>query len=330
MKAFISHYTALRYWREYFPLDSELGLPTRVSGTEKCASCKIDVFGSIPEGFADAERPADVLIFNEGERRQSRSVKCYAWKTVLPSNAFFNARGMYVSSPEFVFVQMANELTVAQLVALGCELCGTYVLLPKGVTHPGALDELPKRISPLTSVSKLSTFVEALGKANGKTKAKRALKYVVDGSRSPMETMLYMLLCLPPLLGGYGIPQPVMNAEIELDDEARAMALRHTCYGDLCWPDARPPLDIEYHGEVHVGSAHMKSDVGRELAIEHMGWRVVTITSPQVFDPERFDTVARDVASAVRKRLSNPSPKDLLNRGALRHELKQWMFDAPR
>ena len=328
MKTFLSHFTALDYWREHFPLDSELGMPARVGGAEKCVSRKIDVLGSVPEELVDPDRPIDVLIFDEGERRRSKGIRCHTWKTVLPPNAFFSMRGMYVSSPEFVFMQMANELTVAQLIALGCELCGSYVLLPRGITHPGALDELPKRLSPLTSVDKLTEFVESLGKANGKAKAKRALRHVVDGSRSPMETMVYMLLCLPPMLGGYGLPKPVMNAEIELDADARAMALRRKCYGDLCWPEARPPLDIEYHGEVHVGGAQMKSDVGRELAIEHMGWRVITITSPQVFDAERFDTLASDVATALRKRLASTVAKSSSRRDALRHELHQWMFSS--
>lgn len=328
MNTYLSHHTALGYWREHFPLDSELGVPARVEGAEKCAARKSDVVGSVPEEFVDPQSPIDVLIFDERERRRSKDVRCHTWKTPLPANSFFGVRGMYVSSPEFTFLQLANELTVAQLIALGCELCGTYVLLPRGVTHPGALDELPKRLSPLTSRDKLKEFVECLGKANGKTKAKRALKYVVDGSRSPMETMVYMLLCLPPMLGGYGLSKPVMNAEIALDDEARAMALRRTCYGDLCWPDAQPPLDIEYHGEVHVGGNQMKSDVGRELAIEHMGWRVITITSPQVFDAARFGTFVRDVASAVRKRLASPTLNNELARDELRHELNQWMFDV--
>ena len=175
MKPYLSHHTALGYWREHFPLDSELGLPARVEGLEMCASRKSDVAGSIPEEFVNPDLPIDVLIFDERERRRSRGVRCHTWKTALPTNAFFGARGVYVSSPEFVFLQLANELTIAQLVALGCELCGTYVLLPRGVTHPGALDESPKRLSPLTSGDKLREFVDALGKANGKAKAKRAL-----------------------------------------------------------------------------------------------------------------------------------------------------------
>ena len=326
MSTFLSHHSALSIWRDHFPLDSELGTPANISGTEKTASSKSDVLGSIPEEFIAEGQPVDVLIFNEAQRRRSSSVRCHLWETALPLNAFYRMRGEYVSSPEFLFLQMATVLPIEQLIALGCELCGTYVLLPKNASHPNSLDEMPKRINPLTSVAKIEEFLESVGKVNGKAKARRAIKYVIDGSRSPMETMTYMLLCLPVSLGGYGLPQPVMNAEIPLDEEARTIARRSHCQGDLCWPDARPPLDIEYHGEVHVGAAQMKSDVGRELGIERMGWHVMTVTSSQVFDAAQFEIVAKEAAAAVGKRLRPAVFEAMHERNALRYELQRWMF----
>lgn len=324
MKTFLSHNTALCYWRYHFPLDSELGASAHVSGSEECSSCKADVIGSVPEEFAIPGQPIDVLVFDDGGRRRSSSVACHVWQTELPANAFYRTRGIYVSSPEFVFLQMAATLSIEQLIALGCELCGQYVLQPRSSEHASLLDEAPKRLIPLTNVSKIARFLESVGKANGKTKAKRALKYVVDGSRSPMETMTYMLLCLPAMLGGYGLPKPEMNAEIPLDSEARVIARRRRCEGDLCWVEKK--LDIEYHGEVHVGAAQMKSDVGRELGIEHMGWRVITITGPQVFNTDQFETVAKEAAKRLRKRLRSSTLDATVQRNALRSNLEQWMF----
>ena len=101
MKTYLSHYTALAYWREHFPLDSELGQPVRVTGTESCSSRRSDVKGSIPEEFISEGRPVDVLVFSEGERRRSKDVTCHVWKTALPENSFYRARGEFVSSPEF-------------------------------------------------------------------------------------------------------------------------------------------------------------------------------------------------------------------------------------
>ncbi len=324
MKTFLSHESALAFWREHFPLDSDIGPAARVKSAERCASRAADVIGSVPEEFVKPDRPIDVLVFSEKERRRSKSVVCHSWETNLPTNAFHLGRGVYVSSPEFIFLQMAQKLTFAQLVALGCELCGTYVLLPENVLHPGSLDEMPKRLTPLTSIARISTFLASAGKANGKAKAMRALKYLVEGSRSPMETMVYMLLCLPVMEGGYGLPKPEMNADIPLDHEAQTIAQRQHCQGDLCWLYHK--LDIEYHGEVHVGAAQMKSDVGRELGIEHMGWRVITVTSPQVFNADRFETVAKEAASRIGKRLRARVFEATLQRNALRHELERWMF----
>jgi hypothetical protein len=183
---------------------------------------------------------------------------------------------------------------------------------------------MPKRLTPLTSIARISTFLASVGRASGKVKAMRALKYLVEGSRSPMETMVYMLLCLPVMEGGYGLPKPEMNADIPLNSEARIIAQRQHCQGDLCWPYHK--LDIEYHGEVHVGATQMKSDVGRELGIEHMGWRVMTVTSPQVFDANRFETVAVDAAAVVGKRLRPAAFEATPQRMTLRHELHRWMF----
>lgn len=326
MDTFLSHDTALAYWRLHFPLDSELGRAARVSGMEDCASRKADVLGSMPEEFAIPGRPVDVLIFDERQRRRSNDVTCHLWQTNLPEGAFYKARGVYISSPEFTFLQLASVLSIEQLIALGCELCGSYVLLPEGVTHPGSLDSMPKRLSPLTNAGKMGAFIEACGKARGKEKAARALKYVVDGSRSPMETMAYMLLCLPVALGGYGLPKPEMNAVIPLDDEAKAIARRGHCEGDLCWLD--PKLDIEYHGEVHVGASQMKSDVGRELGIEHMGWRVMTITSPQVLDAVQLEVVAKEAAARIGKRLRKSTIDAALQRNILRCEIERWTFGS--
>ena len=44
----------------------------------------------------------------------------------------------------------------------------------------------------------------------------------------------------------------------------------------------------------------MKSDVGRELGIEHMGWRVITVTSSQVLDLARFEVVAKEAAARLK------------------------------
>lgn len=324
MRAFVSHETALAYWRSHFPLDSELGVPAYASSAQECASKKADVLGCVMDSLVVPGEPVDVLVFEAGSRRDSASVKCRLWGCGIPANAFYRVGFMMVSSPEFVFLQMARDLSVAQLAALGCELCGMYALNREDVGFQESFDACPTRMTPLTSVEKLKSFIETTSGAPGTPKAMRALKYVVEGSRSPMETMTCLYLTLPPMLGGYGFKKPAMNATIELNEAARKIAQRHYCQGDLCWPECK--LDIEYHGEVHVGAAQMKSDVGRALGIEHMGWRVITVTSSQVRSAERFEVVAREAARHMRFRLRKSVLGETAVRSSLRQQLEEWTF----
>lgn len=323
MKVLSSHDSALDYWHNHFSPDMEIGDPAQLSPNESFACTKDDVLGCYPELYIDSEKPLHILVLDNRKRRPSKHVICHAWTTDLPEGAFHGKGSFYVSSPEFVFLQMASQLTIVQLIALGCELCGTYILQPKATLLPNAFDEYPTRVAPLTSIEKIDALLKSAGPARGKKKAQRALKYVVESSRSPMETRTYMQLCLPPMLGGYGLPKAELNPSIELDDEAKRIAARNSCYGDICWPAKK--LDVEYHGEIHVGADKMKQDVGRTLGIEHMGWRVITVTSPQVFDIGKFETVAKEAASHMKVRLYPRVLGKTPARMALHDELDAWM-----
>ena len=323
MKVFASHDTALDYWRNHFSPDMEIGSPVRASPDEKFAYNNNDVLGCFPELYAYPEKPLHVLVFNEGMYRSSHRVICHKWTSGLPESAFHGWGSFRVSSPEFLFLQMAPQLSVIQLIALGCELCGTYILVPKAKVLPDAFDDCPERIAPLTNIERIESFLDDAGSARGIKKARRALKYIAEGSRSPMETRTYMQLCLPPMLGGYGIPKAEMNLEIELDEEARRVSGKYRCWGDLCWQNDR--LDVEYNGGVHGGVSKMRHDAGRALGIEHMGWRIITVTSLQVLNVERFEVIAKQVAGHLHHRLRAHILGNTQARMMLQDELDHWM-----
>ena len=325
MKTFVSHKTALAYWRKHFPLDSELGRSASFNRAEACTHLKQDILSDVPEMFREPDKPVDTLVFEAGYRRASELICSHLWSGNIPDGAFYKVGTMYVSSPEFVFAQLATSLTVVQLIALGCELCGTYTLLPQGQKHASSLDDCPKRVAPLTNVDKINAFIEKAGSFKGAVKARRAIRYIAEGARSPMETMTYLLLCLPPMLGGYGLPKPELNATIRLDREAQQIAKRRYCEGDICW--RQEELDIEYYGEVHGGMANVKSDAGRTLGIEHMGWHVLTVTSPQVFDMDQFEVVALAAAKHLGRRIHPRNLGHTAARLTIYDELTQWMFN---
>ena len=78
-------------------------------------------------GEPSVEHPIEVLLHDKSQRTRSKAVRARIWATPVVPTAFRTARkGIYVSSPEFAFLQMATRLTLPELVALGMELCGTY------------------------------------------------------------------------------------------------------------------------------------------------------------------------------------------------------------
>ena len=326
MKVFASHDTALDYWRYHFSPEMEIGAPVTTRPGESYACKKEDVFGCYPELFADPDKPIHALVLDARMRRPSKHVICHTWTTGLPNGAFHGWGSFRISSPEFLFLQMAPSLTIAQLVALGCELCGTYILLPQSAILPGVFDDCPERIAPLTNIEKINEFLQNVGAAHGLKKARRALKYVAEGSRSPMETRTYMQLCLPAALGGYGLSKAVLNPEIELDEESQRMVGSLSCWGDICWTTEK--LDIEYNGSVHAGVAKIRRDAGRVLGIEHMGWRVMTVTSLQTFSIQKFEVVAKEAAAHLKHRLRTRILGETPARIALHHELDDWMSRA--
>lgn len=127
--------------------------------------------------------------------------------------------GLYVSTPEMAFCEMASVLSLERLIALGLELCGTYRRASTfGLARYDAI--------PLTSPGALASFIEKSPQFKGVKKARRALPLILAGSASPRESVLAMLLCLPYSLGGYGLPHPTMNAEMPLPKNVAARGAR--------------------------------------------------------------------------------------------------------
>lgn len=260
--------------------------------------------------------PVQVLITKTEARTRTPSAISYVWPD-LPERSLASAgEGFFVSTPEFCFVQMATRLTVARLIQLGFELCGTYAIVYDGPAQ--------KREAPLTSVAKLRAFVEANPDMRGCKKARRALTFVQDGSASPMESVLTMLLCLPYRLGGYGLEWPQLNHRIDVPTGMRKMADRGYCKADLCWFEKR--LCLEYDSELHHADVERReSDARRRSTLIALDYTVVTVTPGQVMDSGALNRLAHQVAKLTGRRLRYVDPDFTRAHLALRAELFEGM-----
>lgn len=217
----------------------------------------------------------------------------HPWNDLQGADLFFKvSQGLYVCPPELVFLQLASLLVMEKQIKLGFELCGCYRFGPEGVEY---------NCDPLTSRREIQRSLNRRSRVVGLQNARRALEYVRDGSNSPRETALAMLLGLPYRLGGASFGMPLMNHPIELSDESRRLANQRICKCDLYYPKSR--LDLEYESyEYHSGPLKMEHDSMRRDALALMGVTVLTVTNMQIIDQGKLNVLVQLVSKITGKR----------------------------
>ena len=169
-----------------------------------------------------------------------------------PGAAAAVRRGVRVSVLEDLFVELAEELSLVELVVAGDWMVRRHRVRIKDLRRAAA---------------------SAGGRA-GRV-ASQAARYVRSRVDSPMESRLRMLIVLA------GLPEPVVNMSVrDVDGEA----VRRF---DLCWPEAR--VIVEYDGRHHVERTEQwESDLDRREEIDDAGWRILVVVAAGVYtDPGR-------------------------------------------
>lgn len=219
-------------------------------------------------------------------------------RSFMSSNSLSTEDQVFVSVPEFCFLQMANILPLEKLIAYGFEICGTYARHTQG-TFFGA--------RPLTTPRKLTEFLSRASGFQGIQKARRALRCILPRSASPMESALTMLLCLPYSLGGYGISQPKLNQRIDIPQQAKKRSYSPFYVCDLYWEQAA--LAIEYDSDfAHAGLNKTVKDAMRRSDLTGIGISVLSVTWAQLLDSRALNDIAHIIARHTGKRLRYVDP----------------------
>ena len=191
----------------------------------------------------NANNPLHVLVGEQRGRIRMQGVKCHLSAHGLPAGSILplDERTSMVAPP-LLFLQMARELSLPELVLLGYELCGHYALSANDPQGGPMTDNLPTA----TSVEELAAYLDMVGKAWRVTQAREALAYVQDHAASPMEGILGTMYSLPTKELGYGMGPVTLNPRVWLgdDDDARSR------FPDLMFPFA--PIGINYDGGGHL------------------------------------------------------------------------------
>lgn len=177
------------------------------------------------------------------------------------------------------FLQVARYYEIHQLIYLAIQMTSYR-----------------SRRRPLVTLSELRSCAEELVGHHGRRKALRALKYAEEGSRSPMESLLYMFLSLPNCLGGCGFRGMVFNERIYCEKSNR------TYYADLYLPAEK--LIVEYDStQYHNDPESRASDARRTRHLQAEGYRVISVGYHQLRDIRGFEMLARTISKILNKRV---------------------------
>ncbi|WP_416954644.1 hypothetical protein ACNKF0_20545 [Nocardioides sp. T5] len=160
--------------------------------------------------------------------------------------------GVRVSTLVDLFVELAEELSLVELVVAGDWMVRRHRVRPKDL-----------RRAATTATGPHARL------------ARRAARYVRPRVDSPMETRLRMLIVLA------GMPEPEVNVSVRTVDGQEVRRF------DLCWPEVR--VIVEYDGRHHVERVEQwESDIDRREEIDDEEWRILVVVASGIYvDPAR-------------------------------------------
>ena len=247
------------------------------------------------------ERPVHLVVRKVSNYRGTELGKFHACTKAFSGKSLLRLDDVLVSTPELALVQAATqEKNLVALLELGWELCGSYRTARTSLQHAYQVD-------PLTTTKSLQDFASRNASLDGAGKVARILPYFADGSASPRETKLALILGLPMMHGGQGLGIPSMNHEVSANGAARAISHRKSFRCDACWPEAK--LDVEYQSkENHEGENSRIRDSRRANALVAMGWTVVGVTNDELDSLVAMDAIADGLRRHLGKRKRTSIP----------------------
>ncbi len=203
-----------------------------------------------------------ITVRDPRDRRHRHGLRCHVGR--LSGSDVRKVDDVLVTGPERTFVDLTAHLALIDQVALGDWMAR------RDLTTPARLLDYCRR-------SRLRRAADAV----------EAAEYVRSRVDSPQETRLRLLLVLA------GLPEPRVNDEVH--DERGSFVARL----DHDYREAR--LGVEYDGRHHLtDAAQWERDVVRRGRLEDLGWRLLVVTSRQLY--KHPDQVVDQVYRALRER----------------------------
>ncbi len=205
-------------------------------------------------GDATMPRPLDVAVRLPARAGRARGIRGRSISPHLAEVCTHPATGLRVSTPAAVWAELATELALEDLIAVG----DATVREPMWETDAAAL----------ASVADLDRALGA-GRRLGVDRLRAARPLVRTRSRSRPETHLRLAFVEA------GLPEPECNWPVAEGDRLLALL-------DLAYPGAG--ACFEYEGEHHLRDPEQWArDIRRHEMLVERGWRIVRVTKDDLY-----------------------------------------------
>lgn len=233
----------------------------------------------------------DYLTPKPIKRNDLKTSQQFIYSHLLPARSVVKlTTEVYCLAPFMVYVMLSNHVDLVTLLRLGMRMCATFSDWNGRVIY---------NTPQIATVSHLNQALDLCSGMNGIKKARRCISYIANGAASPAEESLYLLLCLPQMLGGCALSNAVLNMPLSQNSPDNRHGVR---FGDLCWPGSQ--LCVEYDSaEFHESLQSHAHDSIRRLQLMQMGYTVITITDKQLFNVLEFRECAHEISRIVGKRI---------------------------
>ncbi len=152
----------------------------------------------------------------------------------------------------------------------------------------------------------------------GVKKVRWALRYLLPGSGSPMETVLVLVLMLHAEVGGYGFPPPCLNKRCYIDEFGMKYYIP-----DLWWQTWK--VILEYFGGPDHSMPHdMVSDNLRRNDLLDHGEQVLVAVHEHLISDSRMDHLAMQLSRQLGTGEIDMSREARARRHELRERLLHW------
>lgn len=259
--------------------------------------------------YGIATRPCHLLCTHKTSR-SGHDVVRHTHRLPLPGRSLIVLdRGTLVVSPELLFLELAAsaELDDTEIIQIGFELCGTYLLDASELSWNG----FTNTAEPLTCTKKIMNFLDRCRGRRGVNRARALARCIADGANSPMETITAMLVSLPKRLGGWNLGAIAMNHPINTTQGVR--------WVDIMFIGRR--VGLEYKGRRAHAIERTARDDRRQNHVQSTGTTIINIWYEDLADDHLFAMLMCDIAHALGIRPRQRSESFIARQRLLRAQL---------